>query len=127
MMTSASSSTFEKSLHDLNLISRNQGRCMAAISYHVRRRITVSAQHSCEDVFGKKVGLFPSHYQDGDVDSVPIFPQVHAVLPRISERVSNVRVAQRFVALPLRLPFHAMNRQMTPMLVFQFSQRRQHA
>ena len=67
---------------------------MAAILHDVRGRIAVSAQHSCEDVFRKKVGLFAPHHQDGNVDSVPIFPEVHAIVPRIAEGVRNIRIAQ---------------------------------
>ena len=39
----------------------------------------------------------------------------------------NVRIVQRLVALAFGLPFHAVNRQMTPMLVLQFSERCQDA
>lgn len=100
---------------------------MAAILHDVRHRIAVSAQHTREDVFGKKIRFFSPNHQDGNVDSIPIFPEVHAIVPRISERVRDIGIAQGLVALPLRLPFHAVNRQMTPVLVFQFSERSQNA
>ena len=93
-MTSARGFSFEKRPNDLDLISRDQGWCMAAIFYVVRRRMTVSAQHACENVFRKKVGLLASDNQDGNVDSIPVFPEVHAVVPGIAERMCNFRVAQ---------------------------------
>ena len=80
-----------------------------------------------EYVLRQKVGFLASDHQDRNVDSVPVFPEVHAVVPGIAERVRNIRVTQRLVSLPLRLPFHAIDRQMTPMLIFQFSERRQNA
>jgi hypothetical protein len=51
MTISASSPAFKKGFNNLNLISRNQGWRMAAIFYDVGCRVTVSTQHSCEDVF----------------------------------------------------------------------------
>ena len=100
---------------------------MAAILYDVRGCVTVPAQHSCEDVFRQKVRLFASDHQDRNVDGVPIFPEVYAVVPRVAERMRNVRIVQRLVALAFGLPFHAVNRQMAPMLVLQFSERCQDA
>ena len=94
MTISARSTAFEKGFNNLNLISRDQGRCMATIFYDVRRRVTVSTQHSCEDVFREKIRSLPLYHQDRNVDRVPIFPQVHAVVPGIAERVGNTRVAQ---------------------------------
>jgi hypothetical protein len=91
---SASTAAFEKGPYNLDLVSGDQGRCMAAILHDVRTRIAVPAQHACEDIFRKKVGFFSPHHQDGNVDSIPIFPEVHAIVPRISERVRNVGIAQ---------------------------------
>ena len=65
-----------------------------AIFYGVRGCFAIPAQHSCEDVFRKKVGLFASDHQDRNVDSVPIFPEVYAVVPRIAEGLCNARVTQ---------------------------------
>ena len=83
---------------------------MAAILYDVRGCFAISAQHSCEDVFRKKVGLFASDHQNRNVDGIPVFPEVHAVVPGIAERVRYARVTQRLVVLSFRLPFHAINR-----------------
>ena len=83
----------EKCLNDPNLIPRYQGWRMAAILYGVCRRIAVPTQHVCEDIFRKEIRCLSSHHQNGDVDSIPVFPKVYAVVPRIAERVRDVRVA----------------------------------
>src|SRR6476660_7256837 len=127
MMTSASGADFEKAVNNLDLISGDQGWCVAAVLRGECRGIPISAQHTLEYFFRQKVGLFASDHQYGDVNGVPILPEVHAVVPGITKRVRDVRIAQRLIAVAFGLPFHAMDRQMTPMFVFQFAERRQDA
>ena len=121
MMTSASGADFEKAVNNLDLISGDQGWCVAAVLRDECRGITISAQHTLEYVFRQKVGLFASDHQYGDVNGVPILPEVHAIVPGITKRVRDVRIAQQLIAVAFGLPFHAMDRQMTPMFVFQFA------
>jgi hypothetical protein len=92
-MTSTSGADFEKTVNNLNLISGDQGRCVAAVLRGECRSITISAQHSLEYVFRQKVGLLASDHQDGDVDRIPILPEVHAIVLRIAKRVRDVRIA----------------------------------
>ena len=94
-MTSASGAYFEKAVNNLDLISNDQGWCVAAVLRGECRGITISAQHSLEYVFRQKVGLFASDHEYGDVNGVPILPEVHAVVPGIAKGVRDFRIAQR--------------------------------
>ncbi len=116
----------QKTRDNVDLILRDQGWRVAAILHRIRRRIAVPAQHVGKHRLAKQIGLLPADDQNGYIDSVPIFPEVDAVVPGIAERMGDPWIAQRLEALPLRLPFHTMDGQMTPMLILQFPERSQY-
>ena len=87
MTTSASGPTLEKCINNLDLIWCDQRRCMAAILHDVRSSVAISPQHVREDICRKKIRLFASDHQNRNINSIPVFPEVHAIVPGITERV----------------------------------------
>src|SRR5207248_2482276 len=115
----------QKLRHDLYLVVSNQGRRMPAVRDGVDADITIAPHHVLEDAFGKQIRLLPAYYQNRDSDRVPVFPEIDAVVPGVSKGMSDVRIAQRIEAAPLRTPGHAMRRQMPPVRILQSPERRQ--
>ena len=94
----------QKLRHDLDLVVSDQGRRMAAVRNGVDADIAIAPHHVLEDAFGKQIRLLPAYYQNGDVDRVPVFPEIDAVVPRVSKGMGDVRIAQRLEAAALRAP-----------------------
>src|SRR3954467_4123940 len=100
---------------------------MAAIRNGVDADIAIAPRHVLEDGFGKQIRLLPAYHQNGDVDRVPVFPEVDAIVPRVLKSMGNARIAQRPEAAPLRAPCHAMRRQMPPVRILEPPEGRQNA
>ena len=92
---------------------------MTAILDGVDADVAIAAHHVLENGFGEQIGLLPADHQDGDVDGVPVFPEIDAVVPGVSKGMGNVRIAQRFEAARLRAPCDTMRCQMPPVRILQ--------
>src|SRR5205807_8311781 len=114
-----------KLLQDLNLVVSDQGRRMAAVRDSVDADIAIAPHHVLEEAFREQIRFLPTDHQNGDIDRVPVFPEIDAVVPWISKRMSDVRIAQRPEAAPLRAPSHTVHRQMLPVRILQSPERRQ--
>src|SRR3954469_9411565 len=114
----------QKLRYDLDLFVSDQGRRMPAVRDGVNADIAIAPHHVLEDAFGKQIRLLPAYDQNGDIDRIPVFPEVDAVMPRVSKGLSDVRIAQRLEAARLRAPDHTMRRQMPPVHILQSPERR---
>src|SRR4051794_20469646 len=115
----------QKLRHDLDLVVSDQGRRMAAIRNGVDADIAIAPHHVPEDGFGKQVRLLPAYHKNGEVDRVPVFPEIDAVVPGVSKGMGDIRIAQRPEAAPLRAPDHTMRCQMPPVRILQLPERSQ--
>jgi hypothetical protein len=66
---------------------------MATVRNRVDAHIAIPAPHILENSFGKQIGLLPAQHQNWDVDGIPVFPKVDAVMPGVAKGMANVRVA----------------------------------
>src|SRR3954447_1353122 len=115
----------QKLRNDLDLVVSDQGRRMAAIRNGVDADIAIAPHHVPEDGFGKEIRLLPAYHKNGEVDRVPVFPEIDAVVPGVSKGMGDIRIAQRPEAAPLRAPDHTMRCQMPPVRILQLPERRQ--
>jgi hypothetical protein len=86
--------------------------------------IAIAPHHVLENGLGKQIRLLPAYHQN-DVDRIPVFPEIEAVVPGISKGMGDVRITQRFVTAPLHAPYHTMRCQMPPVRILQLPERRQ--
>jgi hypothetical protein len=78
---------------NLDLIVGDQGWRMTTILNGVNPHVAIPAHHVLENGFGKQIGLLPTEHQNGDIDRIPVFPEIDTVMPRVSKGMGNVRVA----------------------------------
>src|SRR4051794_28905998 len=110
---------------DLDLIRRDQRWRMTAILNSVDAHVAIPTLHILENSFGEQIGLLSADHQDGNIDGIPVFPEVHAVMPGVSKGVGNIRIAKRLEAASLRAPCNTVRRQMPPVRILQPAERSQ--
>ena len=81
----------QKLRDDLDLVVSDQGRRMAAVRDGVDADIAIPSHHVLENGLGKQIRLLPTYHQNGDVDCVPVFPEIDAVVPGVSKGMGDVR------------------------------------
>src|SRR2546423_14498637 len=94
---------------------------MAAILNCVDTYVAISSHHVLENGFREQIGLLPTYHQNGDANRVPVFPEVYAVMPRVSKRMGNIRIAKRLEAASVGTPCDAVRRQMPPVRILKLS------
>ena len=110
---------------DLDLIVGDQGRRMTAVLNCVDPHVTIPAHHVPENGLGEQIRLLPANHQNGDVDRIPVFPAVDAVMPGVSKCMGNIRIAERLEAASLRAPRDTMPCQVPPVCILKLPEGRQ--